>query len=107
MPLSVKNLGTGQVASSEGDLYACPASTSAVIKSIIFVNTNTTTETLNVYYKKFGGTSRLLTPKDFQLPTDYSLVFDEAITLSSGDAIRAATTTASKVDYNIFGMEIS
>lgn|SRR5574343_19835 len=107
MALSIKNLGTGQVASSEGDIYACPASTSAIIKSITFVNTKTTTETLNVYFKKTGGTSRLLTPKDLQLLAGYSLVFDNDITLSAGDAIRAVTTTASKVDYNIFGMEIA
>lgn len=102
----IKNLGNGQLANSKGTIYTVPASTDTIVRSIILVNTNTTTESVNLYFCANGGTSRRLIPKDTQLAAGYSLVLDVPITMgTAGDLIEGDTTTAAKVDYTISGVE--
>lgn len=106
MSATIKNLANGQLASSKGTLYTASEVT-AIAKSIILVNTNTSSETVNLYYKKSGGTSRRLIPQDTEIPSGYSLTFNLPVTMGSADIIEGDTTTASKVDYVISGVEIS
>ena len=103
--MDIKILGEGQLPDTLGDLYTAPAGKSAIIKSIIIVNNNTTTETLNIYILKSGSTARKIIPKDLQLDAGYSCVIDDGITLGDGDKIQGVTTTASEVDYTINGVE--
>ena len=105
--MTIKNLGVGQLANSIGDIYTVAASTQAIVKSIVLVNGNTTTEAVNLYYLKASGTARMLIPKDCALAAGASLEFDTVITLGAGDKIQGNTTTASKVDYIISGVEES
>ena len=103
--VTIKSLADGQLANSKGTLYTTPASTEAIVKNIILVNTNTSSETVNLYFKASGGTSRRLIPKDTTLPASNSLVFNDETTLEAADIIEGDTTTASKVDYVINGVE--
>jgi hypothetical protein len=107
MTVSIKSLADGQLANSKGTLYTTPASTRAIVKNIILVNTNTSTETVNLYFKKSGGTSRRLIPKDTALPASNKLVMDDVITLEAAGIIEGDTTTGSKVDFVINGVEES
>ena len=107
MPITIKLLGEGQLPAAAGDLYEVPAATTAIIKTIILVNTHTTAEIVNLYILKLGGTARRIIPKDLSLGVSYSLVFDDEITLGADDKIRGDTTTASKVDFVIMGIEKS
>lgn len=100
-----KVLAEGQVASSKGTLYTVPANTVAYIKSLTVFNTNTTNETVIIYLKP-GATSRkwrkyILTPDE----SADALDLVGPIILEAGDLIEAETTTASKVDYVITGVE--
>ncbi len=104
-PVSIKSLADGQLANSKGTIYTTPASTRAIVKNIILVNTNTTTESVNLYFKASGGTSRRIIPKDTQLATSNKLIMDDVITLEAADLIEGDTTTASKVDFVINGVE--
>lgn len=103
--ITIKQLANGQLANSIGDLYTVPASTQTIVKSITLVNTNTTTEVVNLYVLKAAGTARRIIPKDTTLYTKYLLVADDTYTLGAGDKIQGDTTTASKVDFVISGVE--
>jgi hypothetical protein len=106
MTITIKNLGNGQLPSSTGDLYTVPAATTAWVKIITLVNTNTVAETVNLYYLKSGGTARRIVTMNYSLSAGYYL---EASTISmgAGDKIQGDATDASKVDYVISGFEIS
>jgi hypothetical protein len=105
MAYTIKNLANGQLPSSLGDLYTVPTGTSAIIRSITLVNTNTTDETVNLYYLQSGGTARRILPKDLKLTAGNSLTVDVILTLGAGDKIQGVTTTASVVDFVISGVE--
>lgn len=107
MTLAIKQLAQGQLPSSTGDLYTIPAGTQALIKTIKLVNTSTGTETVNLYLKPSGGTARRIIPRDLQFQAGYLLVVDDELTLEAGDKLQGDTTTASKVDYTISGVEES
>lgn len=106
MATAIKVLANGQLASSIGDLYTVPASTSTIIKTITCVNTNTTDETINVYVTPSAGTARRII-HGVLLANLGSMVCDSEITLATGDKLRADTTTASKVDYIVAGVEVT
>lgn len=107
MTVAIKSLADGQLANSKGTIYTTPASTQAIVKNIILVNTNTATETVNLYFKKSGGTSRRIIPKDTSLPAGNSLVMDDLITLEAAGIIEGDSTTGSKTDYVLNGVEES
>jgi hypothetical protein len=103
--MTIKSLADGQLPNSKGTLYTVGGATSTIIKKITCVNTNTTTESVNLYIKRSGSTSRRICPKDLQLAAGYMAVDDEEHALAAGDLIEGDTTTASKVDYIIEGVE--
>ena len=105
MAIAIKLLGEGQLSDSISDLYTVPASTTTIIKSITLVNTHTSAETVNLYVLKSGSTARRIIPKDLSLGIKYLLVFDDELTLGAADKIQGNTTTGSKVDYTINGVE--
>lgn len=65
--VSVKALADGQLPSSKGTLYTCPASTTAIIKSIILVNTDSSARTVNLYTQRDGSNSRRIIPENLSL----------------------------------------
>jgi len=71
---TVTQLADGQLPSSIGDLYTAGATVSVL--AIILVNTNTTTEAVNLYLTPSGGTARKLIPQDMSLGADHSLHTD-------------------------------
>lgn len=102
---TIKLLADGQLGTTEADLYLVPAATTAIIKTIKLVNTNTTTEVINLYIKKAAGTSRLIMPQNLNLSAGYMAVEDDELTLGVGDAVRGYATTANKVDFTVYGVE--
>jgi len=105
MAIAPKTLAGGQLANAKGTLYTTPGSTETIITSIKLVNTNTSAEAVNLYIKPNGGTSRRIIPVDMSLGIGYMLEEDNRFTLEAGALIEGDTTTASKVDYIIMGIE--
>jgi hypothetical protein len=68
-------LADGQLADSEGNLYASGADATVVL-SITLVNTHTSAVTVNLYLKPSAGTSRRIIPKTTSLAAGYSLHTD-------------------------------
>ena len=102
--MAIKALADGQLASSKGTLYTVPTSTSAIVRSIILVNTDTVSRAVNLYAKP-GSTSRRLISKDLVLGAGENLVFDTPITLEEGDLIEGDAAAATVVDFIISGAE--
>ena len=105
MTTSPKVLGDGQLPGTLGDLYTVGTGKSAIIRCITLTNKNTVTETTMIYVLKLGSTARLLTPNNFRFGADYKATIDDILTLAEGDKIQGVTTTGSKVDYQIHGVE--
>ena len=101
----LKVLGQGQLPNAEGSLYLVPGGTTAVAKKIIIHNRKATTETVIIYIKKSGGTSRIIIY--VELATRHTIHDNEAHSLGAGDDIRGQTTTAAEVDYTIDGIEFT
>ena len=68
-------LADGQLASSEGDLYASGAN-ATVVTSITIVNTDSAARTFTLYLKPSGGTSRAITPVSLDLGIGFSCYTD-------------------------------
>jgi len=105
MAFTGKVLADGQVASSKGTLYTVPGSTVTYVKWLSLHNTNSTAETVIVYAKP-GSTSRIIARVVLQA-NEHARILDgnEVLILEDGDLIEAETTTASKVDFVISGVE--
>lgn len=105
MAISIKDLGTGQLASSKGTLYTTPASTQAIVISITLVNTDTSARTVNLYVQKDGTNSRRIIPKDLSLAIGAQFEYTGRITLEAADLIEGDASAASVVDYQINGVQ--
>jgi len=102
MTILGKQLADGQLPAAEGDLYACPADTRAFVKSISCTNTSAAnTNTVTLYLKPTGGTSRRLVR--VPLSSNDQLYYLAPETLDTADAIRGEATNAAEVDYVISG----
>lgn len=65
--VSLKALADGQLPASKGTLYTTPASTTAIVKSVILVNTASSARTINLYVQRDGSNSRRIIPEDLSL----------------------------------------
>ena len=68
-------LADGQLANTEGDLYASGAN-ATVVTSITIVNTDSAARTFTLYLKPSAGTSRAITPVSLDLGVGYSFYTD-------------------------------
>lgn len=106
--VAIKSLASGQLANSKGEIYPCPSATQAIIQSIILVNTNSSAETLNIYFKESGGSSLEIIPVDTSLAAGAKMeCLDKPLNLEAADILEGDTTTASKVNFIITGIENS
>jgi hypothetical protein len=103
---TTKILANGQLsATPDSTLYTTPALTTAIIKTIAIVNTDSSTRAINLYIRKAAGTSRRIIPKDMSLLAGYSTETDEVYTLGIGDLITGDASSGTVVDYSIYGVE--
>ncbi|TET16397.1 MAG: hypothetical protein E3J81_03170 [Dehalococcoidia bacterium] len=65
--VDVKALADGQLAGSKATLYTTPASTTAIVKSITLVNTDSSARTVNLYVQRDGTNSRRIIPENLTL----------------------------------------
>ena len=107
MTVEIKSLSDGQLADAKATIYTAPTAKQTIVNRITLVNTNTSTETINLYFKASGGTSRRIIPKDYSLIAAALFVMDDVITLEAADTLEGDTTTAAKVDFVISGAENS
>jgi hypothetical protein len=97
-----KSLADGQLASSAGDLYTCPASTVAYVKKAIFANTNASARTITIYLTRSGSSDRIIAAGSLEQNETLEV---ENLILSDGDKIRGVASAATSVDYTLMGVE--
>src|SRR6185295_5152295 len=98
---TAKILAEGQLPSSKGTLYTCPALTKGYIKYWSVINTSGT-ETVILYVKKSGSSSRRICKGTLNVDEMIRVLDDgETIELSAGDSLEGETTSATTVDYVI------
>lgn len=105
MAISIKSLADGQLPNAKGTLYTCPASTTAILRLVSFVNTGAGARTVNLYLKPSGGTSRRLIPVAMSMAAGNSMEYTNVLTLEAGDIIEGDASVAAEVDYVIEGVE--
>lgn len=106
MAFTAKVLADGQLPNTKTTLYTVPASTKAYVKFFSVFNTNAAAQTVIIYAKKSGGTSRVIGRTVLQQNESARVIeIGEALNLGAGDVIEGQTTTASAVDYMITGAE--
>lgn len=105
MAIATKNLASGQLGTTQADIYVCPVATTAVVRSISLVNGGTWYEFVSLYLKPSGGTARKIIPYKTMLGECECLETTGIYTLGAGDSIQGYTNTASTVDYVISGVE--
>lgn len=99
------------VAAAAGSVYSNPASTKTYIRGIVLHNTNSTTETVQIYNvpDSSGALGAAAAGNKF---LKVSLIADETIFLDltypivltdTNDSLQAVTTTASKVTLQLLG----
>lgn len=103
-------LSRGQCSNTAGAIYTCSGTTSN-IKTIVFFNSNTTTEVVKLYVVPNSGGSvgtaadanqilniNLTSGNTFEFSPAYPIVLT-----STNDTIQASSTTANKVNYIVGG----
>lgn len=99
-------LANGQVAAAEADLYKAPAATVGYVKQVTLFNTDASTQTVTIWIKKSGGTSRKIRRIELTQNESCDLLDQgETCELGAGDAIRAASSNANVVDFTVMGVE--
>lgn len=104
MAVAAQIIAEGQVPDSKGTLFTCPTGATAYVKFMPIVNTNAAQQTVVIYVKKSGETSRIIARAvldQWERFTPWEA--GEVVMLTSGDEIEGVTTTAAAVDYVIFG----
>lgn len=100
-----KNLGNGQLPNTKTTIYTVPIGKSAIVRSVLLVNTSGAAVTLNLYAKFDGVNSRRIMPKDLTLQANALYESDIPVTLEGGDVIEGEASAATTVDYIVSGVE--
>lgn len=101
------SLADGQLSNSKATLFTATGQTA--VTGVIVSNADaSSSHTINIYIKRSGSTSRLVSPLAFPMAVGsqpQNLCDDsETWRLSTGDVIEGFADTAAKVDYIIMGV---
>jgi hypothetical protein len=110
MPTVYKVLGQAAPAdTSNANLYTVPASTSAIVSTLVIANTTATAALAEVYVRIAGATAAASNAilYDASIPANSTATFTLGMTLATTDIITIQTGTANALTFTAFGSEIS
>jgi hypothetical protein len=105
---SYKILGqVAAAATTETDLYTCPASTQTIVSSIVVTNRSSTAATYRISVSNDGGATAT---KDYivydsGVSSNQTIALTLGITINAADKIRVYASTAN-LSFNAFGSEL-
>ena len=103
MAASHKLMNSGQLSNSTANIYD-PSSVTGMVKTVLFHNTNSSTETVEVYFNNTTDATRMLKVEVEANDTlEWSL--GHMVVVLDAEVLKGKSTTASKVNYFIFGAE--
>lgn len=103
---NVKILAQGKLPAAIAPLYRTPTGFSAIVRSIVMVNSSGSTRTVQVSARKIGGSPHLIWPKDYSLATGGRFADGLEMGLGADETIEGFADSADYVHYTIFGEEI-
>lgn len=110
MPTVYKVLGQAAPANtSNANLYTVPASTSAIVSTLVIANTTATAALAEVYVRIAGAAAATSNAVlyDASIPANSTATFTLGMTLATTDIITIQTGTANALTFTAFGSEIS
>ncbi len=103
MATTGKILANGQLPAAKNTLYTVPPLTRAIIRNVTLSHFANGTQTVILYIKKSGGTSRKI--GQCMIGASEFANEDGVETLDAADEIEGESTNAASVDYAILGVE--
>lgn len=97
------SLADGQLSTSAADIYTAAASKAVYLSLLTLFNTNAASQTILIYITRSSSSARKIYRA--VLAQNEPAFFDlKGLILSAGDKISGETTTATAVDYLLFGV---
>tara|TARA_R110002020_G_scaffold265840_6_gene480662 strand:- start:165 stop:479 length:315 start_codon:yes stop_codon:yes gene_type:complete len=103
MATTHKKLSSGQLGSSTATIYD-PSSVTGMVKTIVLHNTNTTDEDVEVYFDGTTAADKML-EVTLQANETFEWSVGHMVVVLDAETLKGTSTTASKVNYFIFGAE--
>jgi len=110
MPLVYKVLGqSAPSTTSNADLYTVPASTSAIVSTLVIANTTTSDATARVFVRVAAAAAAASNAivYDSNVPANGFITLTLGITLATTDVITVRTGTANALTFQAFGSQVS
>mgnify|MGYP001332068299 CR=1 FL=1 len=98
-----KKLNSGQLGSSPADIYS-PSSVTGMVKTVVLHNTNSTDEVAEIFFNGSADSDRML-KVTLEADETFEWSVGHMVVVLDAEVLKGESTTASKVNYFIFGAE--
>ena len=107
MANAYKKLGQGVLtgAATQDTMYTVPASTEAIVKLIVIVNTDSSNCTVEVWHDGHADTNAIL--PSITIEAGGWLELDGPFTMEAADTLQAEGSAATSLTYTVYGVEVS
>lgn len=105
MATTPKRLVHGIVPDTLTTAYSAPALTSTIILSLVFHNTTSGSETVEIFLTPSGGSDFKVVEQSINANGTY--FFNERVILDPSDSIKIRASTAASIDYLFSGVEVT
>ena len=107
MANAYKKLGQGVLTGTgtQDVMYTVPASTEAIVKLIVIVNTSTSNRTVEIWHDGHADTNAIL--PSLTIEAGGWLEIDGPITMEAADTLEAEGSAATSLTYTVYGVEVS
>lgn len=107
MAIAIKSLAKGPVPITQTAVYTAAPGKAALVSSMRFVNTNTTTAaSVNAFFRRgSGGTPYRILDRDKSVPASQLYLDVGGLSLEPDDRIELVAASGNTVDYVISGVE--
>lgn len=100
-----KKLSQTQLPAAAAAQYTVPGATSAIIRSIVLVNTSGSPRTVSLFTDGSANSNKILDA--YTIPANTRVEMNAIVTLAAAGAIWGVADAATSVTMTIFGLEIS
>ena len=111
MARTPKNMGTGQLSTSATTMYTAPAATNGIVRRLTLYNTSSSNVSVDIFRVASGGAitdaGAQVTTKTVPAGRPYVVYEIEGHNLATGETIQGTAGTASVIDYNMSGTEVT
>lgn len=103
MAATHKLLSSGQLAGSTANIYD-PSSVTGMVKTVVLHNTNSSNESAEVYFNGTADANRMI-KVTLEADETFEWSVGHMVVVLDAETLKGKSTTASKVNYFIFGAE--